>query len=298
MDMNNIKVFRLAYAMFGSLNIEKMVQYYTETIGYRLSEKTEDGSAYLSNGLDHHNIVLTPHKHKGIKRYGYQLDGKLSIGEVQEELKKQGIHSQIKSDEQPGVREMLEVKDPDGNVIELFTEMDMPATGYGNTGIVPHKLGHIAFYAKNMQKTIQFYEEALGFMFTDTIGDNFANFLTCNHDHHTLNIVSSNKSNQLHHIAFELKDSSHQYLSSEVLAKHGYEIIWGPSRHTSGHNIATYHYDPDGNVVELFIDMDRYIPELGIFEPKPWHEELPLTPRRWEGLSSWGTEFEVDLANV
>jgi hypothetical protein len=44
--------------------------------------------------------------------------------------------------------------------------------------------------------------------------------------------------------------------------------------------------------------MDQYIPELGIFEPRPWHKELPMKPRVWEALSSWGTEFEVDLAKV
>ena len=75
-------------------------------------------------------------------------------------------------------------------------------------------------------------------------------------------------------------------------------VLWGPSRHTAGHNIATYHHDADGNVVELYTEMDVYIPELDIFEPRPWHQELPLKPRQWEGLSSWGTEFEVDLAKI
>jgi catechol-2,3-dioxygenase len=294
--MSNVKVFRLAYADFNVTNAERMVEYYTNAMGYRISEE-QKGVTYLSNGLDHHNIVITPAETKAVRRYGYQLDGKLSLVEVQKQLHVQGIASTLKSDAKPGIPSFLEINDPAGNILELFTEMEQTAVGFGTSGIVPLKLGHIAFYAKNFNETINFYRDALGFNFTDKIGESFANFLTCNSDHHVLNIVASNET-RLHHIAFQLKDASHQYASSDVLAKNNIPVLWGPSRHTAGHNIATYHHDPDKNVVELFIDMDVFIPELGIFEPRPWHEELPLKPQIWESLSAWGTEFEMDLAKV
>lgn len=292
-----MKAFRLAYADFASKDVEKMAAYYMETMGYVQTERGENGAFYLSNGLDHHNIVLTPADHSGIHRYGYQLDGKMSMKEVQGSLKNLGIESVLKVDAKPGTPEFLEVEDPAGNIVEIFNVMEQPAVGYGKSGIIPLKLGHIAFCAKNHQKTVQFYEEALGFTFTDKIGEDFANFMTCNTDHHVLNIIASNKT-KLHHIAYQLKDASHQYASSDLLARQDIPVIWGPSRHTSGHNIATYHFDPDQSVIELFFDMDIYIPELGIFEPRPWHKEMPLRPKVWEGLSSWGTHFEMDLAAI
>jgi catechol-2,3-dioxygenase len=294
--MSKLKIFRLAYADFYSREPEVLTEYYTNTMGYRITEGV-DGITYLSNGLDHHNIVITPSNQTGVNRYGYQLDGQLSLEEVQHQLHQQGIESILKVDVKPGISEFIELQDPAGNTLELFIEMDQPAPGYSSSGIVPFKLGHIAFYADNYVKTLQFYQETLGFTFTDKIGEAFANFLTCNLDHHVLNIVASNKT-RLHHIAFQLKDASHQYASSDLLTKHGHPILWGPSRHTAGHNIATYHHDPDQNVIELYTDLDVLIPELGIFEPRPWHEELPVKPKTWEALSAWGTEFEVDLAKV
>ncbi|MCM3764465.1 VOC family protein [Neobacillus niacini] len=294
--MSNVKVFRLAYADFYAKNPVEMVDYYTNTMGYRITEE-KDGVTYLSNGFDHHNVVITPADEKAIRRYGYQLDGKLTLEEVQAQLQSKGIACSLKIDAKPGVARLLELQDPAGNVLELFTEMEQTAVGFGTAGIVPIKLGHIAFLAKNFNETIEFYSNALGFNFTDQIGEEFANFLTCNTDHHVINIVASDET-RLHHIAYQLKDASHQYSSSDVLAKNGRSVIWGPSRHTAGHNIATYHYDPDGNVVELYIDMDVLVPELGIFEPRPWHEVLPMKPRVWESLSAWGTEFEFDLAKV
>ncbi|MCM3087526.1 VOC family protein [Bhargavaea ginsengi] len=296
--MTNVKAFRLVYVNFASPNAEKLKDYYIRTMGYILT-KEESGVTYLSNGFDHHNIIITPALEKKVLSYGYQLDGKLTHEEVQAELKEIGISSIVKTDAIPGVSELVELHDPDGNTVHIFNEIEHPAPGFGQSGIVPQKLGHLAFYAKDFKNVIKFYEDALGFMFSDQIGEDFANFLTCNTDHHVINIVASEtKSQTLHHIAFQLKDASHHTISSDLLAKHGHPVIWGPSRHTSGHNIATYHYDPDGNVVELFTDMDVYVPELGIYEPRPWHEFLPLKPRVWDGLSAWGTEFEVDLANV
>lgn len=293
-----IKAIRLGFAEFASKDVERMASYYTEAMGYKVTDRSENGSVYLSNGLDHHNIVLTPSDYRGILHYGYQLDNKLSLKEVQEQLKQKGIHSVLKADAKPGIPEYLDLQDPDGNQVQLYAQMELTAPGFGTTGIVPLKLGHIAFYAKKVKECVAFYEEALGFWFTDKIDENFCHFMTCNTDHHVINIVASPHTSKLHHIAFQLKDASHHYASSDVLARNDIPVLWGPSRHTAGHNIATYHYDPDQNVVELYTDMDVYLPELGMFEPRPWHKYLPLKPRVWEGLSSWGTDFEFNLGGV
>jgi catechol-2,3-dioxygenase len=295
--MSKIKVFKLGFTEFATKNVEKLKGYYTEIMGLKIVEEDGEGRVYLSIGLDHHNIVLTPGNESGAKCYGYQLDGQISLKEVQQLLKLEGINSEIKSDAKPGVAEFLELTDPAGNVIHLYTNMEQSCIGFGKYGIVPLKLGHIAFEAKNFKKTLHFYKEVLGFYYTDMIGDEIANFLTCNYEHHVINIVQSNRT-KMHHIAFQLKDASHQYASSDLLAKNGYPILWGPSRHTAGHNIATYHYDPDQNLVELYTDMDVFIPELGIFEPRPWHKDMPQKPKKWEGLSNWETEFLKNLTQL
>lgn len=64
----SVKVFRLAYVDFFSKNPASMVDYYTATMGYRITEE-KDGITYLSNGYDHHNIVITPEAHKNIEAY-------------------------------------------------------------------------------------------------------------------------------------------------------------------------------------------------------------------------------------
>lgn len=290
------KVFRLVYTDFYSDEPEALANYYQEALGFRLT-KEENGVYYLSTGYDHHNIVVTKGDKKGIKSYGYQLMPEYTVESAKEYLDSKGFPAEIVENPSPGIEKLVRVKDPAGNTLELFTEMEAPAEGFTGNGVAVFKLGHVAFLAKNIIATHDFYKDILGFYDTDKIGEHFANFMTINVDHHVINIVESDET-RLHHIAFQLKDASHQYNASDILAKQGIQTLWGPSRHTAGSNIASYHHDTDGHVIELYTDMDVYLPELNMFEPRPWHEELPYKPKTWEGLTAWGTEFEFNLGTI
>jgi len=296
-----IKPFKLGYVNFFTNKLSEMKNYYSNIMGLSVVETGEDNVVYLSTGLDHHNIILTKvdepiTKKNNIKAIGYQIDKESSLDQIGYLLKEKGIKSQIKSDPQPGVSKLISFKDPSGNLIELFQEMEITSPGYNEIGIAPNKLGHIALGSKSPEETIDFYKDLLNFTYTDTIGDR-ATFLTCNNDHHVLNISNVGVS-YMHHIAFELRDASHQYASSDLLAKHNIPIVWGPTRHTAGHNIATYHHDPDNNLVELFIDMDILIPELGYFDPRPWHEDLPQKPKVWDDNAVWKTRYETSILDA
>ena len=51
---------------------------------------------------------------------------------------------------------------------------------------MPLKLGHVAYRVDDVQKTVKFYCDVLGFRVSDWRADDFA-FLRCNTDHHTVN---------------------------------------------------------------------------------------------------------------
>lgn len=295
--MNMLKPSKLGYAELAVKDMEAMENYYANVMGFTLTEKGPEGQRFFSSGLDHHNIILTPSNESNLLTIGFQLDREVSLKEAQKQLKEKGVTSQLKSDAEPGISEMLELEDPDGFTVHLFTETDMPAPRFKEKGIVPNKLGHLALGSVHPLKTAQFYQEVLNFHYTDRI-DERANFLTCNNDHHVLNVSNLGTivgQSNLYHIAFELRDPSHQYESLDVLHKHNIQNLWGPTRHTAGHNVAAYHHDPDGNLVELFIHMDQLIPELGYFDPRPWHEDFPMKPRYWDDNAAWGTRYEETL---
>ncbi|MDC3415131.1 VOC family protein [Aquibacillus sp. 3ASR75-11] len=291
-----IDIFKLGFVEFDAKDMRAMSTYYSDTMGFTLTEYGPGGSAYFSSSTDHHNIVLTPSNESGIRSFGLQYKSDLGIEEVAEYLNLNfGITTELKTDVKPGIYQYLQFTDPEGYEVHLYPEMTMTNPGFKTKGILPNKLGHLSLRVKDAKKQVEFYKQ-LGFHNTDWI-ESFFGFMTCNYDHHVLNFFTSEHKG-MHHIAFEMRNYSHLVEKLDFLRLNNKNLIWGPSRHGAGHNIACYHEDAEGNLIELFTDADIYIKELGIFEPRPWHKDFPQKPKVWstdECLSLWGVDFEKAL---
>ncbi|KGJ08956.1 glyoxalase/bleomycin resistance/extradiol dioxygenase family protein [Paracoccus versutus] len=291
------KVFQLGYVGVDTPDLARALDYYGETVGMTETDRG-DGASYLSVGYEHHNIILRQTAAKGLGNIGLQLKPDSDLAALRKEAQNLGLKAEIKTDSQPGIREMLEIEAPGKIAVQLYTDIDTPAPGFKRTGIAPLRLGHVAIISSDAKRLMVFIEDFLGFRFTDTI-EGIANFYTCNRDHHVLNIVDAPE-DRIHHIAFQLKGNASHAMASDVLRERGVKVEWGPARHTAGHNLAGYHFDPDRVLIELYTDMDVYIPELDMCEARPWHEHLPMRPRNWKlsELSAWGTDFEFNLAQA
>jgi catechol 2,3-dioxygenase-like lactoylglutathione lyase family enzyme len=290
------KVFQLGYVALGSADLERTKDHYLETIGMTETARGDDGAVYLSIGYNQHDIILRPVNEKTLLHVGFQLKPHIEIPEFTKGVREFGLPVTTKSDSHPGISELVEVTGPGGNVFQFYSAAKAPAPGFSKSGVAPLRLGHVAVMSPEGDKLIKFYRDFLGFFQTDDIGA-LAYFLTCNREHHVVNILNVPES-RIHHIAFELKDNGHHAVAADTLRAAGVKLYWGPTRHTAGHNVAAYHHDPDKVLIELYTEMDTFIPELGMCEPRPWHEHFPMKPRSWglEELSGWGSEFASNLA--
>ena len=289
------RAFQIAYVDLDTPAAEQEVAYYDRVLGATPAERGSDGRAYFSLGLDHHNITIKPAPEKRLTALGLRIDQE-TADETVRSLRRLGLSPEKKSDARPGVPVLVEVVVA-GHTLHLLPEMAMPGPGFRASGVVPTRLGHVALMAPEADKLVEFCS-AIGFRTTDWF-EGIATFLTCNHDHHVLNIIGAPES-RLHHLAFELRSRAAHHDVADFLATKGLPILWGPSRHTAGHNLASYHYDPSRFLIELYSDMDVFVPELNIFEPRPWHEALPQRPRVWtiDQLTTWGTRFDFDLKSA
>ena len=292
-----IRVRKIGHATFESPDLDRLVAYYTDVLGLTLVERDSD-AAYLSSTLDHHSVVL---RHGGTPRcakLSFQLAPDTDLADFERQLTQHGIHSERRRDAQPGITEIVSFQDPKGTEIEVFTERQVAEHRFRNQGVVPHKLGHVAFSVTDIQKIVAFYGEVLGFRVSDWMGDFFV-FMRCSPEHHTVNFVSG-KTDKMHHMAFELKDWAHVESACDVLGRSKIPLIWGPGRHGMGHNIFTYHHNTDGQIIELFTELDRINDEdLGIFEPRPWHTDVPQRPKVWTpgpgAANLWGVPPPADF---
>jgi catechol-2,3-dioxygenase len=219
------------------------------------------------------------------------------LGELAARLSKAGIKSERRSGITPGIAQAIVFTDPKGTIVEIFSDYAFAKDDDNYTGVMPRKLGHVAFHTPDVAATVKFYCDVLGFKVSDWRSDFFA-FLRCSRDHHTINLLQADNAN-IHHLAFELCDEAEINRACDFLARKNIKLFWGPIRHLIGHNIAIYHKNPDGITVEFFTDLDlMFDEELGYFEPRPWHQDRPQRPKVWGDdtpTNYWGPGHPHDM---
>jgi catechol 2,3-dioxygenase-like lactoylglutathione lyase family enzyme len=274
-----IAVRRLGHATLTTPDLDRQVAYYTEVVGLTLLDHDKNRAILASKqGLE--AIALEPGAPNALSKLSFQVAPGSDLGELARALAKHGVKAERRHGISPGVAEAVAFTDPKGTLIEIFSEYVFAKEDGRQAGVMPLKLGHVAYRVPDVQQVVKFYTEVLGFRVSDWHGDTFA-FLRCGPDHHTVNFVFDEVP-QLHHIAFEVKDWAEIQRACEWLAKNGIRLVWGPGRHIIGHNIAIYHRNADKVRVEFFTEMDQMKDEaLGYFDPRPWHQDRPQRPKVW-----------------
>jgi catechol 2,3-dioxygenase-like lactoylglutathione lyase family enzyme len=283
-----IKPRRVGHATFETPDLEKQIDYWTEVAGLVLAER-ERNRAYLATKTGLLAVQLDKADQARCTRVSYEVGPSSDFGEVAKTLASAGIKSELRNDSIPGLGPVLSFNDNKGTAIDLFKAWSYLGSHHQVHGIGPLKLGHIAFAVPDVKGTAEFYEKVLGFRVSDWIEDWFV-FMRCNPDHHTVNFIRGSHA-ELHHIAFELKDMSHIQNACEMFAAKHIKLLWGPVRHGPGHNVATYHRNPDEHTVEFYIELDQMKDEeLGYFDPRPWHRDTPQRPKVWKRTEAtiWG----------
>ena len=287
-----LRVKKISHATYETPDLDGQVAYYTDVLGLTLTAREKD-AAFLASTLDHHSVVLRQGgsgKMGQCARLGFQVGLDDDLAAFEKQTAAHGIKTERKSDPEPSIKEMVTFEDPKGTVMEVFKRADSPPQKFPTKGIVPHKLGHVAFFTKDVKKVTDFYCNVLGFRVSDWMGNTFS-FLRCGVDHHTINLMQDPE-NRHFHTAFELRDWGHMLTACDTLSHNGYKLLWGPGRHGIGHNLYTYHRAPNGLITELFAQLDQVNEEMGYFEPRPWHRDRPQRPKVWakdpNAANYWG----------
>jgi len=283
-------VSKLGYVEFTTPDPERLVDYYRTVLGFHVEESSPE-EAYLTTDFDHHSVVIRKGGAAARSTVGYQVAG--SLDDAHKRLAGAGYEVSRRSDIAPSTPDVLVLAEPGSGVpLHLYDTQSTSANTIPGPAHRPTKLGHVAAFVPSLDEIQGFYQDLLGFRWSDTIGDFFV-FLRCNADHHAANFMASHKYQGMHHIAYEMRDPNHLIAMLDHLAKHDYRLHWGPGRHGAGHNLFTYHRDPDGHVIELFTQLDVVHDEAkGYWEPRPWHEEYPMYPKTWQvdlaAVNHWG----------
>jgi catechol 2,3-dioxygenase-like lactoylglutathione lyase family enzyme len=179
-------------------------------------------------------------------------------------------------------------------VAPRIAQQPVPATPYNGPGRVerggrapgvvrdgpvrPRKLGHTVIGTTNLQATMGFFTEGIGFKISDHIADKGA-FMRCSVDHHNVLAMAAPVA-FLHHTSWQVDDIDDIGRGATAMIEdHPERHVWGLGRHHAGSNFFWYLKDPAGNFAEYYSDMDC-IPEDEIWRPEIWDGA--------KGLFNWG----------
>jgi len=128
-----------------------------------------------------------------------------------------------------------------------------------------HYLGHVVFYVKELERSLSFYRDLLGFQEVGRIFNGAAAALTSGRTHHELLLIqvgdapgpSPGPRRGLYHIGIKVGDSLDELRAAKRELEHTGVPIDGMSDHTVSQSL--YVRDPDGNEVELYVDADESV---------------------------------------
>ncbi len=128
-----------------------------------------------------------------------------------------------------------------------------------------HYLGHVVFYVKELERSLAFYRDLLGFKEVGRIFEGKAAALTSGRTHHELLLIEvgdapvppRGRRLGLYHIGIKVGDSLEELRTAKRELERAGVPIEGMSDHTVSQSL--YLRDPDGNEVELYVDADESI---------------------------------------
>jgi catechol 2,3-dioxygenase len=128
-----------------------------------------------------------------------------------------------------------------------------------------HYLGHVVFYVKDLERSLGFYRDLLGFKEVGRIFNGAAAALTSGRTHHELLLIQvgdapappTGRRRGLYHIGIKVGDSLDELRRAKQELEQAGVSIDGMSDHTVSQSL--YLKDPDGNEVELYVDADESI---------------------------------------
>lgn len=134
-----------------------------------------------------------------------------------------------------------------------------------------HELGHIVLYVSDLEASRHFYRDVLGFHEIDSMGAGAAVFGS-GRTHHELLLIQVGTDAQpippgrrlgMYHFGLKIGTTDDELRAAIVELRAAGVELQGMSDHTVTHSL--YLSDPDGNEIELYIDVQ---PEVWRDDPK------------------------------
>ncbi len=283
-------VTSLGYLGLGVKNPDAWEQFATQILGLQSAGKTDDGRLLLRMDENAYRFALHRDDSDDIAYAGWEVADAAGLRDVAERMRAIGVEAKAGSPEEAAARrvtDLIRFTDPNGMACEVFCG---PAVQFENPFHSPRAIsgfvtgeqgvGHIVVAVPDIQKSLRFYCEGLGFRISDTIDMKFGPakvtmvFLHCNPRHHTLALVPVPAPKRLHHFMLQLRSVDDVGSTMYLVQDKGIEIASTLGRHTNDHMLSFYMRTPSGFEIE-------YGWGARTVDDATWHVQKHNAPSIW-----------------
>jgi 2,3-dihydroxybiphenyl 1,2-dioxygenase len=257
----------LGYLGLGVKDLDVWESFATEILGMQSGGRTNDGRLLLR--MDEYTYRLALHRDESddIIYAGWEVADGPALREIAERLRGIGVEVSPGTAEQAKVRrvtELLRLVDPGGLPTEVFygplIQFEKPFHSPRTlSGFVTGQqgLGHIVMTVPDIEKSLWFYLDGLGFRISDTIEMKLDGgvqvtmpFMHCNSRHHTLALVPASTPKRLNHIMMQVRSIDDVGSTMYLVQDRKLEIVATLGRHTNDHMFSFYLRTPSDFAVE------------------------------------------------
>jgi len=280
---------RLSHIELGVKDLEATKAFYVDTLGYILTEQTDD-ALYLRclEERNHHSYIFRKSSEQNVKRLGFKVFSEDDLDKAESLFKSKGLPTKWVEKHAQG--RTLHTQDPFGMPLEFYFQMDKVESklqNYGEyKGMHPMRIDHFNVFSPNVEAHYDFYAQNLGFRATEYTYD------PANDDAFTNGVGP-----RLHHSAVWVPTALHIIHLLDVMSTTGYldTIERGPGRHGISNAFFLYIRDPDGHRLEIY--NSDYMTVDPDHEPIAWKLKDPQRQTLWGAPAprSWfeeGSLFE------
>jgi catechol 2,3-dioxygenase len=147
-----------------------------------------------------------------------------------------------------------------------------PETYTGTSPVSVNKLGHLVYEVTDVERTVRFWTQVMGFKETDR-NEHGMVFFRCGKDHHAIGLKPVKDKTrrdlkaglQMEHLAMEVDNIDMLFKARDFLKANNIPITF-EGRKGAGCNISINFLDPDGFEFEIYCQMDQ-VDESGRMRP-------------------------------
>ncbi len=204
--------YGMEYARIEVPDLQATIDFLEYHVGLQLEQRTDE-YAYLRSDIEHHSIELI-HAPDLVDGRTTAIGFSVQNDEVLESLQKRVIDAgleilDLQERQQALCRTGFAVKDPDGLIVELFTDFHEYAEP-PHIEIRPVDLVHPFLATGQYEKSLDFYMNVLGFLPSDYVVGSTTFLRGEDRYHHSL-AIQNNKEAFVAHLCFAMKSLDHVF---------------------------------------------------------------------------------------